>query len=119
MLDVFRFTQHINQNSRLDKAVESLLEHWTVRRPMGPCHFGIGTLFLQVEYPLLRYNLFNYVYVMSFYDHAKADQRFLEAFHLLESKLDASGRLVIERPNRKLARRLRATSGPRIPFETP
>jgi len=103
VLDVFRFTQHLNKNPCLDRAVESLLDHWVVRRPMGPCHFGIGTLFMQVEYPFLRYNLFSYVYVLSFYDHAKDDHRYLEAARLLESKLDARGRVVVERPNRKLA----------------
>ena len=103
VLDVFRFTDHLNQNPALDKAVDSLLDHWVVRRPMGPCHFGIGTLFLQVEFPFLRYNLFHYVYVLSFYDRAKGDRRYLEALRLLESKLDARGRVVVERPNRRLA----------------
>ena len=103
VLDVFRFTDQVNKNPDLDRAVDSLLDHWVVRRPMGPCHFGIGTLFLQVEFPFLRYNLFNYVYVLSFYDRAKDDPRYLEALRVLESKLDARGRVVVERPNRRLA----------------
>jgi hypothetical protein len=103
VLDVFRFTEHANREPRLDRAVESLLDHWVVRRPIGPCHFGIGTLFMQVEYPFLRYNLFYYVYILSFYDRARNDQRYLEALRHLESKLDAHGRVVVERPNRKLA----------------
>lgn len=103
VLDVFRFTKHVNRSPRLDAAVESLLDHWVVRRPVGPCHFGIGTLFMQVEYPFVRYNLFYYVYVLSFYGRARNDRRYLEAFRLLESKLDARGRVVVERPNRKLA----------------
>ena len=73
VLDVFRFTEHVNTNPALDRAVDSLLDHWVVRRPIGPCHFGIGTLFLQVEFPFLRYNLFHYVYVLSFYDRARND----------------------------------------------
>lgn len=103
VLDVFRFTDHLNKNPDLDRAVDSLLDHWVVRRPMGPCHFGIGTLFMQVEFPFLRYNLFNYVYVLSFYDRAKDDPRYLEALRALESRLDARGRIVVERPNRRLA----------------
>jgi len=103
VLDIYRFTEHVNKNPSLDRAVESLLDHWVVRRPIGPCHFGIGTLFMQVEYPFLRYNLFYYVYVLSFYDRAKGDQRYLEALRVLESKLDARSRVVVERPNRKLA----------------
>ena len=103
VLDVFRFTEHLNTNPALDRAVDSLLEHWVVRRPTGPCHFGIGTLFLQVEFPFLRYNLFNYVYVLSFYERARGDRRFQEALRLLQSTLDARGQVIVERPNRRLA----------------
>jgi len=102
-LDAFRFTEHLNQNSGLDLAVESLLDHWVVSRPMGSCHFGIGTLFMQVEYPFLQYNLFSYVYVLSFYERAKQDVRYLEALRALESRLDERGRIVVERPHRNLA----------------
>ncbi len=103
-LDAFRFTSHLNENPALDRAVETLLDHWLVRKPIGPCHFGIGSLFMQVEYPFLRYNLFYYVYVLSFYQHARKDPRFLEAYRVLEGKLDDRGGLVIERPNRRLAK---------------
>jgi hypothetical protein len=103
VLDVFRFTQELNRNPCLEPAVESLLDHWVSRRPLGPCHYGIGTLFMQVEYPFVRYNLFYYVYVLSFYDQAKDDGRYLEALRVLESKLDNRGNMVVERPNRKLA----------------
>ena len=100
-LDAFRFTE---QKGALDGAVETLLDHWTVRKPTGPCHFGIGTLFMQVEYPFLRYNLFYYLYVLSFYEPARLDGRFREALQALQSKLDDRGQVVVERPNRKLAK---------------
>ncbi|NIM49275.1 MAG: prenyltransferase [Gemmatimonadales bacterium] len=103
VLDAFRFTKHVNKEPALDRAVDSLLDHWVVRRPIGPCHFGIGTLFMQVEYPFLRYNLFYYVYVLSFYRRAKRDSRYLEALQVLQSKLDGRGRVIVERPHRKLA----------------
>jgi len=102
-LDAFHFTEHLNHNSGLDRAVESLLAHWVVRQPLGPCHFGIGTLFMQVEYPFLRYDLFSYVYVLSFYERAKHDARYVEALQVFESKLDERGRVVVERPHRNLA----------------
>lgn len=101
-LNAFRFTGLLNKEPALDRAVEFLLGHWTTRTPLGPCHYGIGTLFMQVEYPFATYNLFAYVYVLSFYDRAKEDQRFLEALATLESKL-ADGRIVVQRVNRKLA----------------
>lgn len=103
VLDIFRFTEHLNTNPALDRAVDSLLDHWVVRRPLGPCHFGIGTLFVQVEFPFLRYNLFHYVYVLSFYERARRDRRYLEALRTFESKLDARRQVIVERPNRRLA----------------
>ena len=102
ILDAFRFTHFLNQDERLDKAIEFLLGHWVTRKPLGPCHFGIGTVFMKVEYPFFRYNLFFFVYVLSFYNKAKKDDRFLEALGTLESKL-VDGKVIIENPNRKLA----------------
>ena len=101
-LDLFRFTEYLNTEPALDRAVESLLDHWTVKKPIGPCHYGIGTLFMQAEYPFRGYNLFHYVHVLSFYDRAKKDPRFLEALHALDAKL-VDGQIVVERVVPKLA----------------
>jgi hypothetical protein len=101
-LDVFRQTPHCNADERLDRTVEFLLSHWTTRTPLGPCHYGIGTLFHQVSFPFLSYNLFYYVFVLSFYDAAKRDPRFLDALSVLEAKLK-DGQVVVERPHAKLA----------------
>ncbi len=102
-LDAFRFTSYANEDARLDNAVETLLAHWQTRRPLGPCHFGIGTLFMQVEYPFLRYNLFYYVHVLSHFEAAKNDTRFRQALGALKEKLVA-GMVVVENPNRRLAK---------------
>lgn len=101
-LNAFRFTSSLNKEHALDRAVEFLLSHWTTRKPLGPCHYGIGTLFMQTGYPFANYNLFVYVYVLSFYDSAKEDKRFLDALKVLEAKL-VNGRIIVERVNRKLA----------------
>lgn len=102
-LSAFRFSGYLNNEPVLDKAVDFLLEHWTIRKPIGPCHYGIGTLFMQVEYPFRNYNLFLYVYILSFYNRAKEDRRFLEALEVLESKL-VDGQIVVERVVPKLAK---------------
>ncbi|TVR58326.1 MAG: prenyltransferase [Spirochaetaceae bacterium] len=101
VLDVFRFTAFLNHDERLDRAVEFLLSHWVTRKPLGPCHYGIGTLFMKIEYPLVRYNTLNYVHVLSFYDTAKRDKRFLDAFDVVKSKL-VDDSIVLENTNRKL-----------------
>jgi hypothetical protein len=104
-LDVLRFfDDYRGGNDTVDEAVGFLLDHWDVRKPLGPCHWGIGTLFFQVEYPFLRYNLFYYTYVLSFFERARGDARFDAAMAELESKLDAEGNVVVERPHRALGR---------------
>ena len=103
-LDAFRCLGTDEVIRELDTAVETLLDHWTVRVPTGPCHYGMGTLFMQVEYPFLRYNLFYYVYVLSFYPKARKDGRFKEALQALTEKVDSNGQLSVERPFRKLAK---------------
>lgn len=101
-LDAFRFSIDFQNEPALDDAVDFLLAHWTIRKPIGPCHYGIGKLFMQVEYPFRSYNLFFYVYVLSFYKRAKQDSRFLEAFHALESRMQ-DGQIVVQRTNQKLS----------------
>lgn len=100
-LSAFRFTEHFHDPS-LDQTVDFLLDHWTTRQPIGPCHYGIGTLFMQVEYPFRTYNLFFYVYILSFYERAKTDPRFLEALATLMAKTQ-DGMVVVERVVPKLA----------------
>lgn len=102
VLDVLRFAGHPGADDVVDAAVESLLAHWETRAPCGPCHYGIGSRFMQVEYPFLRYNLFYYVYVLSFYAQARNDERFRSAADVLAAKLDADGRIIVEAPHRGL-----------------
>ena len=102
-LDVLRFfPRYLDGVEVVDKAVSFLLDHWEIRRPIGPCHWGIGKLFMQVEYPFWRYNLFFYVYVLSFFKRARRDARFEAAFSVLDSKLSAKKEMIVERPHRGL-----------------
>ncbi len=103
VLDVLRYyADCVSGEPVADRAVASLLDHWTIRKPLGPCHFGIGTRFMQVEYPFFRYNLFFYVYVLSFYGRARDDERFRSALGVLQSKLDDRAEVVVERTHRGL-----------------
>lgn len=103
VLDLMRYSPYLNNDVRLNKAVDFLLEHWTIRKPISPCHYGIGTLFMQIEYPFRGYNLFYYVYVLSFYDRAKKNKCFLEALKSLEQKT-VNGEIPVERVVPKLAK---------------
>ena len=87
---------------QLQPSVEFLLNHWDAKVPWGPCHYGMGTLFHQVEYPFQTYNLFSYAFALSFYPTARQDFRFQHAVALLESKL-VDGKIRVERTHPKLA----------------
>lgn len=95
VLDAFRFRQALLDSAVAERAADSLLGHWTVRRPLGPCRYGIGARFLAVEYPFFRYNLFFYAYVLSFYPLARRHPALAEAMDVLRSKL-VDGAAVIE-----------------------
>ncbi|MEP1097024.1 MAG: prenyltransferase/squalene oxidase repeat-containing protein [Cyclobacteriaceae bacterium] len=84
---------------QLNRGVEFLLHHWETREPLGPCDFGMGSRFFQIEFPFLRYNLFYYVYVLSFYKHAWQDQRFKDVCGIVSSKLE-NGKIIPENPHR-------------------
>lgn len=103
VLDAFRRAGLQNTQAELAAAVEFLLWHWTERKPVGPCHYGMGTLFMQTEYPFRGYNLFYYLYVLSFYDAAKRDARFLAALDAFEATLQ-EGQVVVQRVVPKLAK---------------
>ena len=95
-LDALRFTE---ARIDTDAAVGFLLDHWDSRAPLGPCTFGLGSRFLKLEYPFLRYNLFFYVHTLAPYPAARADPRFRAALEVLAAKL-VDGRLAVETPHR-------------------
>lgn len=103
VLDALRFTDVCGTGTAA-AAVDFLLHHWEVRKPIGPCHWGIGSRFLRVEFPFLRYNLFFWLYVLSFYGSAQDDVRFLDAYGVLRETLDDQGRVVVEHRHRALKR---------------
>ena len=101
-LDALRFRDQEKFKDSANRAVEFLLWHGEYKLPAGPCHFGIGNLFKQTEFPFFRYNVFYYIYVLSFFPETNHDKRFKQYFKLLSSKLQ-DGKLIIENPNRHLA----------------
>jgi len=104
-LDALRFLPPSPERSEAtDEAVDFLLTHWTTRGRIGPCHHGMGDRFFQVEYPFIRYNLFYYVYVLSFYERSLVDPRFTAALSVLRSRLNVELEIVVEQPHRRLRR---------------
>ena len=100
VLDAFRFRNNSHKEiEQLRGGVEFLLQHWEIRHPLGPCDFGMGSRFFQIEFPFLRYNLFYYVHVLSFYNKTWQDHRFQEAYNTLLEKTK-NGEIIPENPHR-------------------
>ncbi|WP_162889365.1 prenyltransferase/squalene oxidase repeat-containing protein [Maritalea myrionectae] len=100
VLDAFLFKNGMKRHvDALNSGVDFLLDHWSSRKPLGPCNFGIGGRFLKTEFPFRRYNLFYYVYVLSQYESARNDKRLHEAFEALKPYTD-SGHLSVASPHR-------------------
>ena len=100
VLDAYKYRENTKQEmGKMDKAILFLLRHWETKKPLGPCEFGIGTQFMKTEYPFIRYNLFYFLYVLSFYEKAKEDKRFKEALKELKAKEMDNG-IKIEHPNK-------------------
>lgn len=99
VLDAFRFRDNSpDDDAILGRGVDSLLRHWEIREPMGPCAFGLGSRFRQVEYPFWRYNHFYYVFALAHYRSARSDPRFGEAVATLREHVDDQNRIIIDAP---------------------
>ncbi len=100
-LDAFRQIYVESDRSQLDDAVEFLLSAWAIKKPLGPCHYGIGSRFMEIEYPFSSYNLFYYVYVLSFYKKARTHPHFHQAYLALLSQCDHE-QIVVQRVHRQM-----------------
>lgn len=101
VLDAFLYRENsAKEKKSLERGVAFLLDHWDTRSPLGPCEFGIGSTFMQIEFPIIRYNILYYCYVLSKYDLARRDRRYKEAVKVLRQKVRDGG-LVNENPHKK------------------
>jgi hypothetical protein len=100
VLDAFRYRENsAPERKALDRGVAFLLNHWDSRIPLGPCAFGMGSIFMKTEFPMLRYNLLYYCHVLSKYAAARGDRRYLAAVKLLREK-KRDGLLLNENPHK-------------------
>jgi hypothetical protein len=100
VLDAFRFRNNSSQHIlQLNKGIDFLLDHWITKKPLGPCEFGIGSSFMKTEYPFIRYNIFYYSYVLSFYKRAIHDERYKEVISFLKVYATNTG-IKVENPHK-------------------
>lgn len=59
ILNAFRFSNYLNKESKLDKAVDFLLDHWTIKKP-------IGLVTMELEPYLCKLNILSVIITYSF-----------------------------------------------------
>lgn len=82
-----QYDQYRN-DSRLNGAIDLLLMHWKRRQePWRPYGFGIGSDFLKLKYPAVKYGILRVLDVLSLYPYAIKSSEFNE---MLESVMNKS-----------------------------
>lgn len=80
------------QNSDIAKgSIETILSLWENSLERHPYMFYMGTDFRKLKAPAMWYDLVSVAGVLSRFDYAKADSRFLELTDMIKRKQDAQG----------------------------
>lgn len=81
-----QFEQYPN-SSMFNGAIDLLLHHWQVKdEPWRPYGFGIGTDFLKLKYPAVKYGILRVVDTLSYYPYAVQSETFQEMLHYIKEK---------------------------------
>ncbi|MBN1778527.1 MAG: hypothetical protein JW811_10460 [Clostridiales bacterium] len=90
-------------DARLDGAVDLLLSHWRrSSEPWRPYGFGVGSDFLKLKYPAVKYGILRVLDVLSLFPYAVASPEFLEMLAFVRQK-SADGRYTAESAARSYA----------------
>lgn len=72
-------------------AIETILSLWEERKTRKPYLFGMGTDFAKPKFPFIWYDILHTVDLLSRFDIARKDGRFLEMNELLRRKVKING----------------------------
>lgn len=96
-LKALSVTQDLTYSEECLRGIEALLEHWTYRSSQKIRGFGIGSTFMKLRYPNIWYDILHVVDVLSRYDSALEDDRFLEMWEVVRSKQNPDGSFTPEK----------------------
>jgi hypothetical protein len=87
-------------DARLNGAIDLLLVHWKRKiEPWRPYGFGIGSDFLKLKYPAVKYGILRVLDVLSLYPYAVKSSEFKEMFAFVMNK-SIDGRFFAESVSR-------------------
>ena len=72
-------------------AIESLLSLWENRTSKKPYLFAMGTDFKKLKFPLIWFDILHVTTVLSYFEYAKKDSRYIEMLDIIRQKADNKG----------------------------
>ena len=86
-----------NRTSReVHFGIQCLLHLWETSQKQHPYIFYMGTDFRKLKAPFIWYDILHVTEVLSLYEEARSDQRFMEMISLINSKADQNGEFTNE-----------------------
>lgn len=80
-----------HNSNETNKGIDVLLDLWEHRKEVKYFLFGMGTDFNKLKAPLIWFDILHVTDVLSNFDRAKKDKRFLEMVDIISSKADENG----------------------------
>jgi hypothetical protein len=96
MLNVLAPVPELRNSEAAKAGVETLLSLWENSGQEHPYMFFMGTDFRKLKAPLFWYDILHVLEVLSYFEWARADKRFLQMLKLVKSKADQDGRYIPE-----------------------
>ena len=96
MLKLLSVVKELQDSSAAHQGVESLLGLWQDSQTRHPYIFYMGDDFRKLKVPLVWYDLVHLLDVLSRFEWARTDARYLEILSVLTNKMDAEGCFTLE-----------------------
>lgn len=91
MLKLIALFSEYKESREAHIGVECLLNAWEKSKDMHPYMFFMGTDFRKLKAPFIWYDILHVAEVLSQFDFALKDQRFLDMLKVIHSKADSDG----------------------------
>jgi hypothetical protein len=96
MMKVLAHIPWLRESESAKTGVEAMLSLWEESKELHPYMFFMGTDFRKLKAPLFWYDILHVLDVLSHFESARKDQRFLQMLQVIKSKADGEGRFTPE-----------------------
>jgi len=96
MLQALAYIPELREGKSAKIGVETLLSLWNKSKDQHPYMFFMGTDFRKLKAPLFWYDILHVLDILSHFEWAIKDKRFLQMLEIVERKADSEGRYIPE-----------------------